>query len=87
MSFLYDTCWLESLGTCNFVTGFFDQRSAANMVKESAKMQGFEHPHVFQHYWSVCGCWPRPLYHYALHGQWQSARLHQEGKEEPCDTK
>ena len=41
-----DTCWLESLGTCNFITGFFDQRSAANMMKESAKMQGFEHPHV-----------------------------------------
>ena len=34
------------LGTCNFLTGFYDQRSAADMMKESAKMQGFEHPHV-----------------------------------------
>ena len=28
------------------MTGFFDRRSAADMMKESAKMQGFEHPHV-----------------------------------------
>ena len=29
-----------------FITGFFDQKSAADMMKESEKMQGFEHPHV-----------------------------------------
>ena len=28
------------------ITGFFDQKTAANMMKESEKMQGFEHPHV-----------------------------------------
>ena len=28
------------------MTGFFDQKSAADMMKESEKMQGFEHPHV-----------------------------------------
>ena len=28
------------------ITGFFDQKSAADMMKESEKMQGFEHPHV-----------------------------------------
>ena len=40
------TGWNPLLGTCNFLTGFYDQRSAADMMKESAKMQGFEHPHV-----------------------------------------
>ena len=29
-----------------FFTGFFDQKTAADMVKESLKMEGFEHPHV-----------------------------------------
>ena len=29
-----------------FLTGFFDQKTAADMVKESLKMEGFEHPHV-----------------------------------------
>ena len=38
--------WNPLLGACNFITGFFDQRSAADMMKESEKMQGFEHPHV-----------------------------------------
>ena len=28
------------------ITGFFDQKTAADMMKESEKMQGFEHPHV-----------------------------------------
>ena len=28
------------------ITGFFDQKTAANMMKESEKMQGFEHPHI-----------------------------------------
>ena len=37
---------MRYLGACNFITGFFDQRSAAVMMKESVKMQGFEHPHV-----------------------------------------
>ena len=26
--------------------GFFDQKTAADMMKESAKMQNFQHPHV-----------------------------------------
>ena len=29
-----------------FVTGFFDQKSATEMMKESEKMQDFEHLHV-----------------------------------------
>ena len=29
-----------------FLTGFFDQKTAADMVKESLKMEGMEHPHV-----------------------------------------
>jgi len=29
-----------------FLTGFFDQKTAADMVKESLKMEGLEHPHV-----------------------------------------
>lgn len=32
--------------SCHFITGFFDQKTAADMVEESKKMQGFEHPHV-----------------------------------------
>ena len=28
------------------ISGFFDQKTAADMVEESKKMQGFEHPHV-----------------------------------------
>ena len=28
------------------IQGFFDQKTAADMMKESEKMQGFEHPHV-----------------------------------------
>ena len=40
------TDWNPLLCTGDFITGFFDQRSAADMMKESAKMQGFEHPHV-----------------------------------------
>ena len=28
------------------ITGFFDQETAADMMKESEKMQDFEHPHV-----------------------------------------
>ena len=29
-----------------FLTGFFDKKTAADMVKEGLKMEGFEHPHV-----------------------------------------
>ena len=29
-----------------FFKGFFDQKTAADMMKESAKMQNFQHPHV-----------------------------------------
>ena len=36
----------NSLRYAYFVTGFFDQRSATDMMKESEKMQDFEHPHV-----------------------------------------
>ena len=29
-----------------FPIGFFDQKTAADMMKESEKMQNFKHPHV-----------------------------------------
>ena len=43
---MISAAWNSLRYAYNFVTGFFDQRSATDMMKESEKMQGFEHPHV-----------------------------------------
>ena len=44
--FMISAAWNPYFMLTIFVTGFFDQKSATEMMKESEKIQDFEHPHV-----------------------------------------